>query len=86
MKEVVLYIPTLEAEQNVEIEVKINGKKRRIHYRVEIIAWEEKDEESFDKASYLKKVIREYDKDWVLVQIGVPDDEKIPVMFRKKVS
>lgn len=86
MREVVLYIPTLEAEQNVEIEVKINGKKRRINYRVEIIAWEEKDEESVDKVSYLKKVIKEYDKNWELVQIGVPDKDKIPVMFRQKVG
>ncbi len=28
MREVVLQIPTLEAEQNIDIDVKINGKKR----------------------------------------------------------
>jgi hypothetical protein len=37
MREVVLQIPTLDSEQNVEIEVKINGKKRTLRYRVEIV-------------------------------------------------
>lgn len=33
MREVILQIPTLEAEQNIDIEVRINGKKRTMHYR-----------------------------------------------------
>lgn len=40
MREVILQIPTLEAEQNIDIDVRINGKKRTMHYRVEIIDWE----------------------------------------------
>lgn len=83
MKEVVLYIPTLDAEQNVEIDVKINGRKKTIKYRVEIIDWEAADAETGEKVEVLKKVIREHDKDWELVQIGAPTDSNIPVMFRK---
>lgn len=83
MKEVVLYIPTLDAEQNVEIDVKINGRKRTIKYRVEIIDWEAADAETGEKVEVLKKVIKEHDKDWELVQIGAPTDSNIPVMFRK---
>ncbi len=41
MREVVIYVPTLEAEQNIDIDVKINGKKRTMHYRVEIVDWED---------------------------------------------
>jgi len=33
MREVVLQIPTLGAEQNINIEVKINGKRRTLHAR-----------------------------------------------------
>ena len=86
MREVVLQIPSFEAEQNIDIDVKINGKKRTMHYRVEIIEWEDYDGESADKVEVLKKVIKEHDKDWQLVQIGIPTDKNIPIMFRKKIE
>lgn len=84
MREVVIQIPTLEAEQNIEIDVTINGKKRRQKYRVEIISWEDSNESSEDKVSVLREVIKEHDKDWKLVQIGLPSKDGIPVMFKKK--
>jgi hypothetical protein len=86
MREVVIQIPSLEAEQNVEIDVKINGKKKTLKYRVEIVDWENIDENSEDKITILKRVIKEHDKDWELVQIGAPSENHIPIMFRKKVS
>ncbi len=84
MREVVLQIPTLESEQNIDIDVKINGKKRTLHYRVEIIAWDDYDGEKADKVDVIKRVIREYDKDWRLIEIGMPTETHIPIMFRKK--
>lgn len=84
MREVVLQIPTLESEQNIDIDVKINGKKRTMHYRVEIIAWDDYDGKTADKVDVIKRVIREYDKDWRLIEIGMPTDTHIPIMFRKK--
>ena len=84
MKEVVLQIPTLESEQNIDIEVKINGKKRTLHYRVEIVAWEDYEEDTADRVDVIKRVIRGYDKDWRLIEIGMPTDTHIPIMFRKR--
>ena len=84
MREVVLQIPTLESEQNIDIDVKINGKKRTLHYRVEIIAWEDYGDKAASKAEVIKKVIKEHDKDWQLIEIGMPTDRNIPIMFRKK--
>jgi len=84
MREVVLQIPTLESEQNIDIDVKINGKKRTMHYRVEIIAWDDYDGKTVEKVDVIKRVIREYDKDWRLIEIGMPTDTHIPIMFRKK--
>ena len=84
MKEVVLQIPTLESEQNIDIEVKINGKKRTLHYRVEIVALDECSEETADRVDVIKRVIRGYDKDWRLIEIGMPTDTRIPIMFRKR--
>jgi hypothetical protein len=86
MREVVLSIPTLEAEQNLEIDVRINGKKKTLKYRVEIIHWKGTEPTSEEKVTVLKHAIEEYDKDWELIQIGAPDKDKIPVMFRKKTA
>jgi hypothetical protein len=84
MREVSLQIPTLESEQNIEIEVRINGKKRTLHYRVEIVGLETDDTLKEDRVSLLKRVIREYDKNWELIQVGAPIRENIPIMFRKR--
>jgi len=84
MREVVLSIPTLDAEQNLEIDVRINGRKRTITYRVEIINWEGSDPSSEERVTVLKHAIKEYDKDWELIQIGAPTKDNIPLMFRKK--
>ncbi len=84
MREVVLQIPTLEAEQNIDIDVKINGKKRTLHYRVEIVDWEDYDGKTANKVEVIKKVIKEHDRDWKLIEIGLPTDKNIPIMFRKK--
>ena len=86
MREVVIQIPTLEAEQNIEIDVKINGKKRTMKYRVEIIDWETAKNDQQNKIDILKRVIKEHDKDWELMQIGAPAENNIPVMFRKKMQ
>jgi hypothetical protein len=86
MKEVVVQIPTYESEQNIEIDVRINGKKRTLKYRVEIVEWESEDSETMDKVSTIKRVIKEHDRDWRLIQIGVPSKKNIPIMFQKKVS
>jgi hypothetical protein len=86
MKEVVVQIPTYESEQNIEIDVRINGKKRTLKYRVEIVEWETEDSETLDKVSTIKRVIKEHDRDWRLIQIGVPSKKNIPIMFQKKVS
>jgi hypothetical protein len=83
MKEVVVQIPTYESEQNIEIDVRINGKKRTIKYRVEIVEWETEDAETLNKVDTIKRVIKEHDRDWRLIQIGVPTEKNIPIMFQK---
>jgi hypothetical protein len=85
MKEVVVQIPTYESEQNIEIDVRINGRRRTLKYRVEIVEWDSEDEETIDKVSTIKRIIKEHDRDWKLIQIGVPTQKNIPIMFQKKV-
>jgi len=84
MREVVLSIPTLDAEQNLEIDVRINGKKRTLKYRVEILYWQGTEPTSEEKVTVLKHYIKDYDKDWELIQIGAPERDNIPLMFRQR--
>jgi len=84
MREVVLQIPILDTEQNIAIEVKINGKKRTLRYRVEIIGFAANETVVEDRVSLLRRVIREHDKNWELIQIGAPIRNEIPVMFRER--
>ena len=84
MREVVILVPDIEPEQNVEIEVNINGKKRTIHYKVELLNWERRLVPPNDKVTVLKHFIKEKERDWELVEIGAPDDGNIPLMFGKR--
>ncbi len=84
MREVVIQIPTYDAEQNIEIDVTINGKNRKLKYRIEIVEWEELDPSTSDKIKTIKRVLNERDRDWRLVQIGAPIGDSVPIMFRKR--
>ena len=84
MREVVILIPDVDIQQNVEIDVRINGRKKTLEYRVELLDWEGNDVPPKEKVQVLKHKIAEYDKDWELVEIGAPNEENIPLMFRKK--
>ena len=84
MREVVLQIPVLDSEQNIAIDVRINGKKRTLRYRVEIVGLADDETVVEDRVGLLRRVIRERDKDWELIQIGAPIRNKIPVMFRER--
>jgi len=85
MREIVVLIPDIEIEQNVEIEVRINGRKKTIQYKVELLSFEHEGVPPKDKVTVLKHKIGAYEKDWELVEIGAPDNnDKIPLMFRKK--
>jgi len=84
MKEVVILIPDVDIEQNIEIEVRINGRKKTIQYKVELLAWEGNDDQPTNPVPILKKKIAEYENDWELMEIGAPGKDSIPLMFRKR--
>ena len=84
MRERVIVVPDFEPEQNVEIEVTINGRKKVIHYRVELLNFEAEGVPPKDKITVLKHKIASHEKDWELVEIGSPVDGNVPLMFRRK--
>jgi hypothetical protein len=82
MREIVILIPELDVEQNVEIDVRINGRKKTLKYRVELLRWEGDDAEN--RVTTLKHTIDDYDKNWDLVEIGAPSKTEIPIIFRQR--
>ena len=83
MKEITLQIPILDAKQNIDIDVCINGHRRVMKYRVEIVEFDSDPSDRKDTISVLKQVIREHDPDWRVVQISAPIDHMIPITFKK---
>lgn len=80
-REIVIMVPDVDVEQNIEIDVRINGRKKTMHYRVELLSWEGNEDQS--RVSVLKHKIKDYDKDWELVEIGAPSGSEIPMIFKK---
>jgi hypothetical protein len=85
MKEITLQIPILDVKQNIDIDVCINGSKKVLKYRVEIVEFDSDPRERKDTVSILKQVIREHDPDWSVVQISAPINHNIPITFKQKV-
>ncbi len=77
-------IPQLNEEQEIEVEVRVNGIKKQYNYRVEIFYWDECPYPSEDRVECIRQLINHYDQDWDLTHIGLPTDDYIPITFRKK--
>lgn len=80
-------VPELVGEQqDIQVEVKINGIKKEYNYRVEIFYWEECPFPTENRVECIKNLVTSYHKDWQLAHIGIPNDDYIPITFRKKRS
>lgn len=82
MSQICIHVPPFEAQQTVDLEVTINGRRHVMNYRVETFAWP--DELTPDaRIEQLRAWIRDYDASWELVQIGPAGGGLVPVTFRK---
>ncbi|MBN1300352.1 MAG: hypothetical protein JW995_03980 [Melioribacteraceae bacterium] len=93
MKEICIPIPHFGDQQIAEVEVTVNGKKKKYNFRVESFPWLLEEEEltgTFSetqiKIEHLRKMLDEYDDTWELVQIFTPRDGSthIQVLFRQR--
>lgn len=84
MRGISIQLPAVDADEAVEIEVRVNGNKSTYQYRVEILDWEScESEEPEIRVRCLRKAIENKGEDWELVTIGAPSDSQVPIMFRK---
>ena len=84
MKEICVNIPELEADQTIEVEIRVKGKNQELLYRVEAFDLSKADAPDASRVDQLRILIQSYDPAWELVQIGIPDAQVIPVMFRQR--
>lgn len=84
MKEVCVNIPELEVDQTIEVEIRVKGKNKELLYRVEAFDLTKAGSPNASRVDKLRILIQGYDPAWELVQIGIPDSEMIPVMFRQR--
>ncbi len=80
-----IQLPNIEADQSIEVEVKVNGEKKTYHYRIEIFSWEEckvEGDTELNRAECLKKMLDKREENWQLIHIGSANDENIPLMFK----
>jgi hypothetical protein len=85
MASISIQLPNMEADHTIEIDVKINGRQQRYHYKVELFPWDECPKPE-SKVECLKHIISNYDHNWQLIQIGSATEKSIPIMFREKSS
>ena len=83
MATVSIELPPVEAENTVEVEVRVNGKKRLLSYRLEVFQWQEWCRPREHRAECLKRMISSYGSEWQLMQIGTPTEQAVPIMFRR---
>ena len=83
MATVVIELPPVEAEKTVEVEVRVNGTRSLLSYRLEVFHWGEWRRPRERRAECLKRIISSYDRKWQVMQIGTPTEQIIPIMFRQ---
>ena len=95
MKDLCVPIPGFGDSQHAEILLNIEGNQQTIIYRVESFLWESEEDIFPDRDSVsislarierLKNSIKNYDKNWELIQIFTPPEHAkfIQVLYRKK--
>jgi hypothetical protein len=83
MQKINIQLPAIEADKEVQIEIKINGSSKKYHYRIEIIPWEDYPDPE-QKINCLRQSIARFSPDWQLVQIGAATDKNIPLTFKAR--
>jgi len=75
--------PSLDEYKTVDVQVTIDGRQSRTHYRVETFDWPRDEHARLDA---LRAFIASRGEEWLLVQIGSPANDCVPLLFRLRSS
>lgn len=84
MSAIAIQIPQISGEQDIEVEVKINGQKKSYNYRVEVFYWSDCENPSDDRVDCIRQILESYNPKWELYQIGLPTEDLVSITFRRK--
>ncbi len=95
MREINIPLPNMNDDDQVEIELLVGKRKEKHYYRLESVPWEKdsdhietekKENSSAERIESLKKAIKNYDKNWELIQIFAPLEKSlnIHILYKKK--
>lgn len=80
-KEIKILIPDAEDGESVDIKVLAKG-KQLVQYRLEVLQYPEgKTQQS--RADFVREKIDEYDPNFIVVEVGVDSDNRVPILFRQ---
>ncbi len=77
-------IPNVPGKQDIEIEMTMNGHRRKFHYRVEVFHWADCEIGTDTREDCVRGLVKEYDDEWAVYHIGMPTDDYVPLTFIKK--
>lgn len=84
MTYIAIPIPSIPGKQDIDIQVTINGSRQELHYRVELLHWDECPVPTSDRVECIRHMLNQYDDEWTLYYIGAPTDDFVPITFVKK--
>jgi len=84
MSHIAIPIPRIPGEQEIIVDVRINGVAQQFSYKIEMFYWHKCSAPKSNRVECLREIINEYDKEWEVYEIGDPNEEFIPITFRRR--
>jgi len=85
MGHIAIQIPALSGEQDITVDVKIDGASKGRHsYRVEVFYWKDCTTNTGNRVDCVREIINSYDSDWEVYDMGEPTAKHITITFRRK--
>ena len=77
-------IPNVPGQQDIEIEMSMNGVRQKLRYRVEIVRWADCHIGTEDRVDCIRDLVKSYSDEWIIYHIGLPTRDYIPLTFIRK--
>lgn len=85
MGSIAIPIPPSATHQNIEVDIRVNGKLKKQNYKVEVFYWKDC-EARHNRAECIREILSKYDKSWELYYIGMPTEDYVPITFMKRTT
>ena len=76
-------IPNVKGKQDIEIEMTVNGQRQKMHFIIEVFQWDECEVDTENRVDCIRELVHNYGNDWMIYNIGVPNDSYVPLTFVK---